>query len=208
MLSALGLDDPSASPRLSKALQTCGSLGLLLSSLEARVRIRGGGVVVAGLRGVRLSLVESDNDRFVESESHDPRERGEVSPEPPLSGKLRHSSGTAMARCVGGPRRARWGSGVGGKMWRDGGGCGRATGSVTATLAELSSLSSGTTVAARGLGRGSRTGSSPSDLTSSRTCDSHTPFENVCESKASGSLALAESSGSAPSACSTATPRK
>lgn len=51
-------------------------------------------------------------------------------------------------------------------MWSDGGGSGRATGTVMATLAELPCVSSGTTVAARGLGRGSRRGSAQSDLTS------------------------------------------
>lgn len=103
------------------------------------------------------------------SESVDPRVRGETSSELLRSGKLRGSSSglCSGSDCVGGPRQARWSSGVGGKMWSDGGGWGRATGTVTATLAELSSLSSGTKVAARGLGRGRRKGSSSqSDVTS------------------------------------------
>ena len=89
-------------------------------------------------------------------------------------------------------------------MWSDGGGWGTARGTVTATLAELSTLSSGTTVAALGLGRGGRRSSSQSDLTSSCTGKSHTPLECVWESE----VDLAWSSGSAPRACSTATPRK
>lgn len=212
MLSALWLDEPSASPRLSKAPHICNSLGLLLSSLGARGRPRGRGVLT-GLRGLSLLLVESDSVRSITSESVDPRVRGETSSELLRSGKLRESSmglclGTEMDRCVGGPRWARWSSGVGGNMWSEGGGWGRATGTVTATLAELSSLSSGTTVAARGLGRGSRRGSPQSDPTSSWPGESHTPLESTRESLVCGVFVLAESSGSAASACSTATPRK
>lgn len=115
----------------------------------------------AGLRGVCLSL-KSDNDWLIMSESGDPRVRGETSSELLCSGNLRDSSSglcsgsdcDSDSDCAGGPQRARWSSGVGGKMWSDGGGWGKATGTVTTTLAELSSLSSGTNVAASGLGRG------------------------------------------------------
>lgn len=165
--------------------------------------------MVTGLRGLCLSLGKSDRDCSIVSESADPRVRGEISSELLRSGKLRDSSRglclcTGLDSCVGGPLWARWSSGVGGRMCSDGGGWGTATGTVTATLAGLSTRSSGTTVAALGLGRGRRRRSSQSNLTSSWTGESHTPLECVWESK----MDLAESSGSAPRACSTATPRK
>lgn len=209
MLSVLWLDDPSASPRLSKAPTVCNSLGLLLSSLGAREGTKCRTVVAEGLSGLLLPFVKSDNDWSIRSESLDPRVRGDISSELLRSGRSRDSSpglclGDEMNSSVGRSLWARCSSGVGGRMWSSGGGWGTATGTVTATLAELSSFSSGTTVAAWGLGRGSP----QSDLTSSGTGDSHTPFECVCESVEYVVFDLAESSGSAPSACSTATPRK
>lgn len=99
-------------------------------------------------------LVKSDKDWSIRSESVESGVRGDTFSELLRSGKLRDSSTGLCSGTehVGG--RARWSSGVGGKTWSDGGGWGRATGTVTAMLAELSSLWCGTTVAALGLGRG------------------------------------------------------
>lgn len=99
MLSVLWVDDPSASPRVSNSLGL-----LLLSSLGAKAEIGGEEVGVAGLSGVWLLFVKSDNDWLIMSESVDPRVRGETSSELLLSGKMRNSSSglpTEQDRCVG-----------------------------------------------------------------------------------------------------------
>lgn len=131
MLSVLRLDDPSASLGLSKALPVWNSLGLLLSSLEPTEVSRGRvGVVAVGLRGLinmGIDTTESNKERSRVSELLDPRVRGEISSELLRSGKSKDSStgfrsGTELDSHVDEPRVARWGSGVGGRMCREGGG--------------------------------------------------------------------------------------
>lgn len=102
MLSVLLLDNPSALPWLTKALPVCNLLGLLLSLLWVKERTRGWADRFVGLRGLRLLLVKSGNDRLLTSKSVVPKLGKGTSSELLCSGKFRDNS-TGLALSVWDP---------------------------------------------------------------------------------------------------------